>query len=405
MQTSDHDAPLTSDAERYRVVFAGVCALILSVGLARFAYTPLLPVMQLEAGMSPLIGGWLATFIYIGYTAGALMATLIKDPLRKYHLYRLCLVLAVVSTLAMGFVSHPVGWMLLRLVGGFSGIAGLLLASGLVLNWLIRHRHRPQLGLHFTGAGLGIIVSGLGVTGMAGWLSWDQQWIGLGILGMLFFIPAWRWMPRPEVLQAGSAPAHTPTTATSRRWLMLMVAAYFCAGCGYVVGATFIVDILEALPLLSGNGAWVWIVVGLAATPSTFLWDKVARGLGQIPALLLAYGLQTLSMLLPAISDNLAVNLISAALWGGTFVGIVNLTLTLIGRRFPHNPASAMAGLTLSYSVSQMVAPAMTGYVMTLTGKYEMALLVTTAVMMVGMLLLVLTHWLEPENRPHASTA
>ncbi|MDO6680682.1 YbfB/YjiJ family MFS transporter [Oceanobacter sp. 5_MG-2023] len=399
MQSSDHETPLTTDAERYRVVFAGVCALILSVGLARFAYTPMLPVMQQEAGMSPLIGGWLATFIYIGYTTGTLMAMLIKDPLRRYRLYRLCLILALASTLAMGFVTNAIVWMLLRFIGGLSGIAGMLLASGLVLNWLIRHRHRPRLGLHFTGAGLGIIVSGISVSLMGNWLSWEQQWIGLGLLGLLFFIPAWCWMPRPEVLPIGQTASHAPVAASSRRWLVLMAAAYFCAGCGYVVGATFIVDILEALPLLSGNGAWVWVIVGLAATPSTFLWDNVAHRIGQIPALLLAYGLQMLSMLLPAISDNLVVNLISAALWGGTFVGIVNLTLTLIGRRFPHNPSGAMAGLTLSYSVSQMVAPAMTGYVMMLTGQYQSALLTTTAVMAMGIALLLLTHWLEPEQQ------
>ena len=46
--------------------------------------------------------------------------------------------------------------------------AGLLLASGLVLNWLIRQRHKPVLGLHFTWLGLGVAVSGLAVAAMAG---------------------------------------------------------------------------------------------------------------------------------------------------------------------------------------------------------------------------------------------
>lgn len=62
------------------MILAGIGALILTVGLARFAYTPLLPVMQAEAGLTALAGGWLATFNYAGYISGALLAATISDP-------------------------------------------------------------------------------------------------------------------------------------------------------------------------------------------------------------------------------------------------------------------------------------------------------------------------------------
>lgn len=75
MTTAQAALPATSQADRYRVIFAGICALILTVGLARFAYTPLLPIMRGEAGLTDLAGGWLATFNYAGYITGALMAT------------------------------------------------------------------------------------------------------------------------------------------------------------------------------------------------------------------------------------------------------------------------------------------------------------------------------------------
>ena len=61
---------------RWRVLAAGVCALILTVGLARFAYTPMLPIMRAQAGLSDLAGGWLATFNYVGYISGALLAAM-----------------------------------------------------------------------------------------------------------------------------------------------------------------------------------------------------------------------------------------------------------------------------------------------------------------------------------------
>ncbi|WP_310126078.1 YbfB/YjiJ family MFS transporter [Paraburkholderia terricola] len=374
---------------RYQVIFAGVCALILTVGLARFAYTPMLPIMRSQVGLSYLAGGWLATINYAGYMAGALLAASISDLGRKFVLFRIGLVFAVLSTAAMGMTENVYLWALLRFVSGVSSTAGLLLASGLVLNWLIRHGCRAELGLHFTGVGLGIVVSGVAIAGMES-LAWDQQWIGLGALGILFFLPAWYWLPAPSALQAGAS--KTPTMAVvapSPHWMGLLIVAYFCAGFGYVVSATFIVAILENLPLLAGKGSWVWVTVGIAATPASFFWDRTARVIGQIPALLLAYGLQTVSIILSVLTDSSTLNLISAILFGGTFVGIVSLTLTLIGRCYPENPAKAMARLTLSYGVAQILAPAMGGYIAAASGSYERALIVAAGVMIAGMLLLV----------------
>ncbi|MDQ3058955.1 MAG: YbfB/YjiJ family MFS transporter [Pseudomonadota bacterium] len=374
--------------ERYRVIFAGICALILTVGLARFAYTPMLPIMREQAGLSHLAGGWLATVNYAGYMSGALLAASISDLGKKFVLYRLGLVIAVLSTAAMGLTDDVLMWAGLRFVAGFSSTAGLLLASGLVLNWLMRQGHRPELGLHFMGLGLGIVVSGSAVSVMVEWLTWERQWMGLGALGLVFFLPAWCWLPAPVALQATAAkPASTPAAPT-RRWMWLLIAAYFCAGFGFVISATFIVAILVKLPLLAGKGGWVWVIVGLAAAPSGFMWDRIARSAGQIRALMMAYGLQTVSIVLPVMTDSAALNVIGAILFGATFVGIVSLTLTLIGRHFPANPAKAMARMTLSYGVAQIFAPAMAGYIATATGSYHGALIVTAVVMGCGMVLL-----------------
>jgi predicted MFS family arabinose efflux permease len=377
------------NSQRYRVIFSGICALILTVGLARFAYTPMLPIMQREAGLTYLAGGWLATFNYMGYMAGALLAATTGEPKQKYYLYRAGLVIALGSTAAMGLTDNVAVWAVLRFISGFSSIAGLLLASGLILNWLIRNGHQSELGLHFTGLGLGILASGVAVGSMVGNLSWDRQWIVLSLLGLAFFIPAWRWLPAPLPVQPSGA-ARVEAAPLSRRWLGLLIAAYFCAGFGFVIGATFIVAVVERLPALTGKGAWVWVIVGAAGVPSSFFWDWVARRVGEIPALIIAFGVQAISLVLPATSESGLLNVTSAVLYGMTAVGIVSLTLSLIGRAYPGNPAKAMAGLTLSYGVAQIAAPAMAGYMAAATGSYRGALLVAAAVMVIGMVLLQL---------------
>ncbi|NEX62414.1 YbfB/YjiJ family MFS transporter [Noviherbaspirillum galbum] len=383
----DHEQRGDRERQRRQVIFSGICALILTVGLARFAYTPMLPIMQREAGLSYLAGGWLATFNYMGYMAGALLAATTGEPRQKFQLYRAGLLIALASTAAMGMTENVALWAALRFVSGFSSIAGLLLASGLILNWLIRNGHQSELGMHFTGVGLGILISGVAVGTMAGSLSWDKQWLALGALGLAFFFPAWRWLPAPQPVQGGGAAKAGPPPL-SRRWLGLLITAYFCAGFGFVIGATFIVAVVEKLPALAGKGAWVWVIVGAAGVPSSFFWDWVARRAGEIPALIMAFAVQAVSLIIPATTQSGFLNMTSAVLYGMTAVGIVSLTLSLIGRAYPGNPAKAMAGLTLSYGVAQITAPAMAGYIAAATGSYRGALLVATAVMIVGMALL-----------------
>lgn len=170
--------------------------------------------------------------------------------------------------------------------------------------------------------------------------------------------------------------------------MRLLNAAYVCAGFGLVIGATFIVAILERLPVLRGRGGWVWVIVGVAALPSTFVWDRIARHVIATRALMLVYVLQGAGMLLPAMSTSATVNLLLAAPFGATFVGIVSLTLALVGCHVPSNPSKAMVRITPGYRVAQIIGPVLAGYMARATGSYQDALLSTVAVMGCGALLL-----------------
>lgn len=376
----------------WQVITAGICALVLTVGLARFAYTPLLPVMRLDAGLTAAGGGWLATFNYLGYLAGTVLVARVGDMQLKFRFYRIGLVLAVVSTGLMGTTTDMAFWGVLRFVAGLSSTAGLLLASGLVLNWLLAHQRRPQLGLHFAGLGVGIAVSGLAAAAMADQLASSRQWIALGTLAAVFLIPAWAWMPPPAAISSTTGANAPPPPG--RRWRWLLIASYFCAGVGFVVSATFIVAILVQTPAFAGHGSWVWMLVGLTAIPSTFAWDRLSNRLGLIRALMLAYALQATSFVLPLLDGGLWAGAASAVLFGLTFAGIVSLTLTVVGRHYPHNPAKAMATLTLSYGVAQIIAPAIAGTLARDSGSYQGALVLAAIMMVIGIVLL----WCMPND-------
>ncbi|MBV8603891.1 MAG: YbfB/YjiJ family MFS transporter [Pelomonas sp.] len=362
----------------------GVAAITLALGPARFAYTPLLPLMHAEAGLSLADGGALASINYAGYISGALLVAWVESPVWRYRLYAWGLVVGVLSAALMGLASDYAVWAVARYVGGLAGAAAMLLGSGLVQGWLVRAGRRPELGVQFSGIGLAITLSALGSLAMAQ-LHWDwaRQWWAYAALALALLVPALGW--RPPV---PPAPAARAASGPPRRWLAWLMASYFCAGWGFVVSATFTVAMVERQPLLSGKGALAWLLVGAAATPAVFVWDRVARRLGDIGALATAFALQIAAVLLAAFGGSLGAALGAALLYGASFTGLVSLTLALVGRHAPGNPGKAMARLTLSYGVAQVLAPALSGRLAEASGSFHSALWLTAGVLVVGLAML-----------------
>ena len=382
----------------WQVIVSGICGLVLTIGLARFAYTPLLPSLQAQTGLNDANAGVLAAINYAGYMSGAIAVAWIDSVRLRHRLYSLGLWMAILTTASMAVSPSFEIWALSRFVGGLCGAAGMLLGSGLVLGWLMRNGHRPELGLHFVGIGLGIVVSAIGAWGLSLiWPDWDAQWFAFACIGLVFLWPAWVWRPPvPDELSTNSNTSNTPHIIPTR-WLWTMLVSYFAAGWGFVISATFTVAIVEREPLLAGQGHLAWAMVGLAAMPAVFIWDRIARLVGDKQALLIAFGLQTLSVLMPAASGSMFAAMVGAIGYGATFIGIVSLTLAMVGRLSPNNPGKAMARFTLGYGAAQMIAPVVAGYMAQSSGSFHGALWVTAAVMSLGMALLATLPKIEAE--------
>jgi MFS family permease len=148
------------------------------------------------------------------------------------------------------------------------------------------------------------------------------------------------------------------------------------------------VVIVERQPALQGYGVWVWLAVGLTAIPASIVWDRVARRIGVLQAMLLAFAFQIVGILLPAFEVSATMLLLSAALYGGTFIGIVSMMLTMVGSFYPTRPAKPMGRLTLSYGVAQVIAPALAGSSAEISGSYAGSLVMAAVVMLMGMVVL-----------------
>ncbi|MDO6442050.1 YbfB/YjiJ family MFS transporter [Marinobacter sp. 2_MG-2023] len=373
---------------RTRVYLAGICSLIVTVGVARLSYSLVLPIMQSGASLTEVGGGWLATTNFMGYMAGVLLASRLNNLNYKYNLHRAYLLLSIGTSAAMVMTTDVVVWAVLRFIAGVCASGGLIIASGLILKWLVKNDHRAELGIHFAGIGVSIIATSVLVEVMLTLsANWQQQWLALAVMAGVVAIPAWLWIPHPLV--DGRDVTTTKDNPPGRVFTTLMMLAYFCAGYGYAVSSTFIVDIVERTKGLEGQGTLAFLLVGIAAMPATLVWDRIARRTGYLYALLAAYILQVVGIILPAINDSLTALLLSAFLFGGTFIACVSLVLTMAGKFFPSNPARFMGVMTLAYGAAQIIAPAFTGYLTEAFGSYNLGLYFSAGIMIIGVTFLL----------------
>ncbi|WP_170317754.1 YbfB/YjiJ family MFS transporter [Paroceanicella profunda] len=378
------------------VMAGGICAQMLCLGMARFAFTPLLPLMEAQAGLSIRDGGILGAMIYAGYMTGVLSLALLRGPRLRYAMYRAGLVIAVLSTAAMALTTDVLLWGVLRFLGGACGAAAMLLASEFLLGWLLRNGRRPDLGWHFAGLGLGVVLSGSAALAMAGRLDWDSQWLVLAGIGLLLLPPAWVLVPRPEGPARGGPAVARPSRGEEppppgRAWFVAFGLSYLAAAWGYAVCATFAVAIVAGSGGGLGQGATAWIMIGIAASAGAVLGSWVAQRVGAFATLAGAFVAQILAVGLLLLPAQSGASLPAAALFGATFIAIVSISLTLVGLRVPDNAGRVMARLTLCYGVGQVLGPAVTGVLTEAAGSYAPALIVSMLVLLAGLGCLVAT--------------
>src|SRR5258706_2434445 len=141
------------------IALAGLAALAIAMGVGRFAFTPLLPMMQQDAGLSLAQGGYLASANYVGYLAGALWA---MRPARSDVAIRASLLTIGVSTLAMGVTHGMAAWILWRMVAGMASAWALVHVSSWCLEQLSASGKPGLGGVVFSGVGWGMALAGCG---------------------------------------------------------------------------------------------------------------------------------------------------------------------------------------------------------------------------------------------------
>jgi predicted MFS family arabinose efflux permease len=342
----------------------------------------------------------LAAANYAGYLAGALLAAFAVPAAGHSRILLVSAAAVAATTALMATTTDVAAWSVVRFVAGLASAGVLVLASGLVLDDLRRHGRASLSGWLFSGVGLGIVISGVVVRLTGETIGWRGDWLLLALLATAAIYPCWRLLPRAV---NENAPATTSSPARTRGHdvrtaHVLLFAAYFLEGIGYIVTGTFLVAIVDGTPGLRGIGADAWIVVGLAVIPSVAVWAKLAGRAGYARALAGAYALQAVGIALP-IAGGAGAAFASAVLFGGTFAGITALTLALAGHLAPKRSARIIGMLTAVFGVGQMIGPVLAGFIVSRAQDFTPALTAASALVLTGGVLMVLLRPFDPLQR------
>ena len=352
---------------------AGLVGLAVAVGLGRFAFTPLLPMMLHDGLLDLRQASWLASSNYLGYLLGALACALQPWLWRQLPramgqaprlsfalLIRLGLLATVVLTLAMA-LPWPSAWPGLRLAAGLASAVVFVYSSGWCLSQLTRLDKPSWGGLIYMGPGLGIALSGLAGGAMLArdWSS-PGAWLSMGALTVLGTALVWTVLGEPASHEERLAAAAPATEAAAGHGLCeqaLLVLGYGLAGFGYIISATFLPVIARtALP----GSVWLdlfWPLFGLGVAVGALLSTRLPSALDKRGLLVASYLVQALGIGVGLFSPSVPGFVVGSVLLGLPFSAISFFAMQEARRIKGGTAASFMGLLTATYGLGQVLGP------------------------------------------------
>ncbi|PLC04114.1 MFS transporter [Variovorax sp. RO1] len=373
----------------WRAALACMVTLAVAMGLGRFAFTPMLPIMLSEGKLELAGGGLLASLNYLGYFFGAVSCAAIG--IKASSMVRGGLLATAALLVGMGLLHSFIGWGVLRAAAGVMSAWVFVFASGWGLRRLAETNSPMLAGVIYTGPGIGIAMTGLLGGALGRWGS-EAGWIGLGLLAVVLIAVIWRVFDDGERVGVAGGAAASPAAATgsvsgsasARSDAIWLVALYGLAGFGYIITATFLPVIArQALP----GSPWpdfFWPLFGAAIIPGALIGARAPVHWDNRLLLAAAYALQALGVVFSVAWPSIAGFALGSLLLGMPFTAITLFAMRE-ARRLRGNAAAGLIGYaTASYGVGQIIGPLFAAPLAQRTGSFQLPLLVAAAALALG---------------------
>ncbi len=343
--------------QAHQIVIAGIVALAIAMGIGRFAFTPLMPLMLRDGTIDPVSGTEWAAANYVGYLVGALTASWFSaNPKRGLHLGLLGVALVTFGAAWATHDLHLYG-LLLRFAAGTFSAWVLVCASSCCLQLLEQMKTLSQSGRIYTGVGCGIAIAGI-IAWLGGYQTAQAIWVELGFIALVGAIFVLRSMPAYSASQSRVATSAPPKAqATSLKGQTALIVCYGVMGFGYIIPATYLPSLAKQLvadPLIFGL---TWPLFGLAAGLSVLAAAACLMSWSRRAVWASAQGIMTLAPLLLFFATELWALVIAAILVGGTFMVATMAGLQLAREQMPDNPTKLLSRMTAGFAVGQIAGP------------------------------------------------
>jgi len=369
---SDPGSPHDLGPSPWRAITAGASASFVGIGLARFAYTPLLPSLIDAHWFTSSAVVYLGAANLAGYLIGALLARPIARRISDRSALRWMMALASIALLACA-APLSVGWFFAwRLASGLAGGTIMVLVAGTVLPHIPGQRRGLAGGAIFMGLGLGIAASGT-IVPLLLRAGLSQTWAGLALLCAVLTAFSWNGWPRAAPAAAHAAQVSDQPALGARLRLDIVFGQYALLAVGLVPTMEFLVDfVTRGLGESTGVGSFFWILYGLGAIAGPASYGLLADRLGFGPALRIVVLVQAIAVGLISATDNaVAVGFLSVVI--GTFPpGIVPVVLGRVHQVLPGRPqeqSAAWGRATTVFALFQALAGYTYSYVFAHSGE------------------------------------
>lgn len=365
------------------------------LGLGRFSYALLLPAMRLDLGWTYAQAGAINTANAAGYLIGALAAAPLAARLGDKRAFLLGLLLAAASLLANGASNDYVVLAVLRAIAGAAGALSLITGGALASaagGGGGRGRPALALGIYFSGAGLGMVVSAIVVPVLVLDMGWRSGWFGLGVLSVAAIAAALPALARAPDVATREVHRRSAFSLQAIDGLYAILVTYVLFGAGYIAYTTFIVAYLHnRLGFGASDVTLFWACAGLAATAAGLAWGPLLSRLSGGRGVALANAVVMLGATLPVLIATRPAVFASAVLFGGSFL-IVPTSVTAFVRKAapPRMWTAAIAALTVVFAIGQCVGPWLSGVVSDTSYGVAGGLLLSGAVLATAALIALL---------------
>lgn len=380
-------------ASALRIALAGMAALAVAMGIGRFAFTPILPMMQEDGGLTVAAGGYLASANYLGYFLGSLVATRlhVRDEVAVLG----SLLLIGIATLMMGLVDHYPSWLLLRLIAGIANAWIAIFAFSWCLDRLAVLQRPVLNSLIFTGVGAGTMLAGMiCILLMRISASSAQAWMTFGLLALAATAAVWTTYAGSSTAQH-AAPRPRASGVPWSREAVVLVFCFGASGFGYIIPATFLPAMARAIISDPAVFGWAWPVFGFAAMASTLFAAALLRGFAPRRVWMACHLVMGFGVVLPVFATGMAGIVTAALCVGGTFMVITMLSIQEARAVAGAQVVQLTAVMTAAFALGQILGPVVASVLLDAGLGFAGGLLAAGAALAISAALL----WHEPPRR------